>query len=281
MRSNYIFHMSIFNLFTKCVNKLFLSKSPLYLLILIYIGKGQFVNADNFKTILPVTAYTFVNLHPSNVSMAEENILLQRLKATFRREAKIDVDVSSQFQIAEFSPLTVQDYDGQAERLRLFKWQMAAFDLDTPRYNLLVDPPLVQDGIEHVGGLAATICSRPGSTANALAQAHAFESPDIRHRIYRYELIQTHELAHMLGASHTRSQDYDTMNSLIQSLLLHHNRVPVFFASRSIAEMRICLQHKIKVELTPRRFCERKKGRQNKIRCYIRRGLGKAAHPSE
>ena len=113
--------------------------------------------------------------------------------------------------------------------------------------------------------------------ANAIAQAHYFESPDIKHRIYRYELIQTHELAHLLGASHTDAMDYDKMNTHIQSLLLHRNEVPVKFASRSIAEMRLCLANKLKIQLLPRRFCERKKGRANKIKCYMRRGLGKSA----
>ena len=234
-------------------------------------------HADNFKTILPVKAYTFVNAHPTNVSMSEENMLLQRLKATFRKEAKINVDVSNQFQLPEFSPITVQSAFYQAERLRHFKWQMFAFDLNTPRYNLLIDPPLLFGTTEHVGGLAAEICARPGPTANAIGQAHFFESPDIKHRIYRYELIQTHELAHLLGADHTAATDYDLMNTFIQSLLLQRNKVPVKFAARSIAEMRICLINKIRIKLTARRVCEQKKGRPNRIRCYIRKALAKFA----
>lgn len=227
--------------------------------------------AQDFKRILPIQTFIFVTEHPQNVTMQEENLLLHRLKETFQREAKIAVDATNQFSIVDISPTTIQDYFSQPTRLINFKWFNYSFDFDTRRYNLLVDPPVLFAGADHVGGLAAVICGNPGPTANAVTQAHFFETPDIKHRIYRYELIQTHELAHLLGAHHTRAKDYDIMNTFIQSEILARNIVPVHFAARSIAEMRVCLQSKIRKQLSPRRVCEQKNGRKTKVNCYLRK----------
>jgi predicted Zn-dependent protease len=229
---------------------------------------------QEFNSILPVTISYSVVDGADRITDRQQLEAIATLKKVYRKELRLKVK-SQVNKIPEFSPATVSNWQLQADRLRAFKYFETYSDLVTPRYNLLVDSPLVINEAKYFGGLATGICVRPGGSAVALAHATDYTNINNDHLKYRFALAQMHEVGHLLGAWHTGALDLNIMNTNILNLVKSQQRAQMHFAARSVAEIRMCLEYNFANQVPPATRCERKITRTNKVRCYLRRALSK------
>lgn len=238
--------------------------------ILFLVNSLTLCYADDYRQLIPVTInYTVIDA-PDAITDSQQAEAIARTREVFLKELRIKVKPQVD-RVPEFSPMTAQSWQLESERLRQYKYAITYLDLDHARYNLLADRPLLIDGFQYFGGLAAGICVKPGAGAVALAHARDYSSINFNHLKYRFSLAQMHEIGHLLGAAHTEALDYDMMNTNILQLAKTKTRATVNFAARSIAAIRLCVADKLATLIYPATRCEKKLTRTNKVRCYIRR----------
>lgn len=167
----------------------------------------------------------------SEVGLDEVNYIYRRTKAIYRQQ--LGVIVRRNFVASHESYISRSNaFLDKVEALRA--WEFLAPVITNRKINLVIDGPILDNGLLYVSGIATGTCRRSGA---GVVNARGLAVNRLEHTVY----AAIHELGHLFGAEHDNALRPNGRRGIMDSnALADVSNGPLSFSPHSKSQIRKC-----------------------------------------